>query len=291
MTMTGRKQKGARRAWMGGIGMGRAAGILAASFLAAGVSRAQVAGESEDAAGARAIIDKAVKAHGGADKLSRFKAVSAKWIGKHRIENEHYGDAVRYVTYEMAINEMPVKIRFDFEVENPKGSNFTFARVVNGKKGWQGSDRRNRELNEAEVTHIVDEIYAHWLASVAPLRDLAALKDKGFKFSVFGNVPADGKDAVGVLVLCKGRPDVILFFDKATGLAIKSERRAKDPATNREYTAESIYRDHKPFQGVMWPTNRLDRRDGMDLEENSGRFELSEFQALDELNESTLARP
>jgi hypothetical protein len=286
MTMTRRKQKVARLAWVGGIGMGVAASILAASFLAASSSRAQAAGEGEDAQ-VRAIIDKAIQAHGGADKLSQFKAVSAKWAGKHRIENEHYGDAVRVVTYEMPAD----KIRFDFEVENPKGNNFAFSRVVSGKKGWQGSGRRTRDLNEAEVTQIVDELYAHWLASVVPLQDVMLLKEKGFEFSVFGNVPVGGKDAVGVRVLCQGRPDVLLFFDKATGLVIKSERRAKDPVTNREYTAESSYRDHKAFQGVMWPTIRLDRRDGMDLEENSGRFELSEFQAVGKLEDSSLARP
>ena len=279
MTMIRLKRKVAKLAWVGGIGMG-----LAASILAASVSRAQGAGEGEDAAQARAIIDKAIQAHGGADKLSQFKAVSAKWFGKHRIENEHYGDAVRVVTYEMPAD----RIRFDFEVENPKGNNFAFAKVVSGNKGWQGAGQRTRDLNEAEVTQIVDEIYAHWLASVVPLQDVVLLKHKGFEFSVFGNVPADGKDAVGVRVSCQGRPDIILFFDKETGLVIKSERRAKDLVTNREYTAESIYRDHKAFQGVMWPTTRLDRRDGQDLEENSGRFELSEFQALDKLEESSL---
>src|SRR5262245_4672798 len=180
---------------------------------------------------------------------------------------------------------MPDKIRFDIEVENPKGGTFSFSRVVNGKKGWQGSVRGTRDLKEAEVAQIVDELYAHWLASLVPL------KDKGFELSPLGIVTVDGKDAVGVRVSCKGRPDVNLFFDKQTGLAIKSERRAKDPLTNEEYTAESIYRDHKAFQGVMWPTNRIDRRDGMDLEENSGRFELSEFQALGKLAESSLARP
>jgi hypothetical protein len=286
MNITKRKPKGARLAWVGGIGMGLTASILVASFLGASSSRAQAAGEGEDAQ-ARAIIDKAIQAHGGADKLSQFKAVGAKWVGKHKVENEYYADAVRVVTYEMPDN----KIRFDFEVENPKGSNFAFSRVVSGKKGWQGSGQRARDLKEAEVTQIVDEIYAHWLASVVPLQDLVLLKNSGFAFSVFGNVPADGKDAVGVVVSCQGRPDVILFFDKATGLAIKSERRAKDPATNREYTAESIYRDYKAFQGVMWPTIRLDRRDGEDLEENSGRFELSEFQAVGKLEESSLARP
>lgn len=274
MTMTRLKQKVAMLALVGGIGMG-----AAASFLAASGSRAQAAGEPEDAQ-ARAIIDKAIKAHGGADKLSRFKAVSAKWVGKHKVENMFYWDAVRVVTY-----EMPDKIRFDFEVENPNGGKFAFARVVNGKKGWQGSVRGTRDLKEAEVAQIVDELYAHWLVSVVPL------KEKGFEFSLVGDATVDEKDAVGVRVSCKGRPDVNLFFDKKTGLVIKSERRAKAPVTNEEYTAESIYRDHKEFQGVMWPTNRLDRRDGMDLEENSGRFELSEFKAHDKLDETYLAKP
>lgn len=266
MTMTRLKQR---------VGMG-----LAAIFLAASASLAQAAGEQGDDAETRAVIDKAIEAHGGADKLSAFKAVSAKWAGKHKVENVFYWDAVRVVTY-----QMPDKIRFDYEVTNPNGAKFNFSRVVSGKQGWQGSTRGTRDLPEAQVTQIVDEVYAHWLASVVPL------KDKGFEFSPVGSVTVDGKDAIGVRVLSKGRPDVNLFFDKQTGLVIKSERRAKDPLTNEEYTAESIYRDHKPFAGVMWPTSRLDRRDGMDLEENSGRFELSEFQARDKLEEGFLAKP
>jgi hypothetical protein len=248
-------------------------------YLAPTVSRAQ-AGEKRENAEARAIIDKAIKAHGGADKLSQFKAVSAKWIGKRKIENVAYWDAVYVVTY-----EMPDKIRFDIEVDNPKGGKVAFSRVVNGKKGWQGSVRVTRDLKETEVAQIVDELYAHWLASMVPLND------KAFAFSHAGNVNVDGKDAVGVRVSCKDRPDVNLYFDKKTGLVIKTERRAKDPHTNEEYTAESVYRDHKAFQGVMWPTNRLDRRDGMDLEENSGRFELGEYQAHDKLEEKSLAKP
>lgn len=275
MTTTSPKQTVAVLALVGGIGVG-----LAAGFLAASVSRARAADERGPDAEARAVIDKAVTAHGGADKLSQFKAVSAKWAGKHKVENVFYRDAVRVVTY-----EMPDKIRLDYEVENPKGGTFAFSRVVNGKKGWQGSAKGTRDLKETELAQIVDEFYAHWLASVVPL------KDKGFEFSPAGSVKVDGKEAVGVRVSCKGRPDVNLFFDKKTGLVIKSERRAKDPGTNEEYTAESVYRDHKAFQGVMWPTTRLDRRDGKDLEENSGRFELSEFKAHDKLDEKSLAKP
>src|SRR5262245_5656089 len=130
MTMANPKHKVAMLALVGGIGMG-----LAVGFLAASVSRAQATGESGDAE-ARAIIDKAIRAHGGIDKLSQFKAVSAKWVGKHKVENVFYWDAVRVVTY-----EMPDKVRFDFEVENPKGGKFEFYRVVNGEKGRKGSIR------------------------------------------------------------------------------------------------------------------------------------------------------
>src|SRR5262245_39797993 len=216
MTMTRLKQMVAMLTLVGGIAMGMAASVLVANH-----SRGQAAGEQGEDAETRGIIDKAIKAHGGADKLSQFKAVSAKWVGKHKIENVFYGDAVYVVTY-----EMPDKIRFDIEVENPKGGRFAFFRVVNGKKGWQGSTRGTRDLNEAQVAHIVDGMYAHWLASVVPL------KDKGFEFSPVGSVTVDGKGAIGVRVSCKDRPDVNLFFDKKTCLAIKSERRAKDPVTN-----------------------------------------------------------
>lgn len=271
--MTRLRQIVAMLALVGGTGT-----AVVAIFLAASAPGAHAA-EGEDAE-ARAIIDKAVQAHGGVDKLNQFKAVSAKWIGKRKVENVFYWDAVYVVTC-----EMPDKIRFDIEVENPKGGKFAFFRAVSGKKGWQGSVRGTRDLKEAEVAQIMDEAYAHWLASTVPLTG------KGFEFSTYGNVTVDEKDAAGVRVSYEGRPDVILFFDKKTGLAIKSERRAKDPNTNEEYTAESIYRDHKVFQDVMWPTSRIDRRDGMDLEENSGRFELGEYQARDKLDEQSLAKP
>ena len=116
MTMTRLKRKLTMLALVGGIGMG-----VSASLLAPSVSSAQAAGGREDAE-ARAVIDKAINAHGGADKLSQFKAVRAKWSGKHKVENVFYWDAVRVVTY-----EMPDKIRLDFEVENPKGEDVTLS--------------------------------------------------------------------------------------------------------------------------------------------------------------------
>lgn len=254
---------------------------LAVSFLGTHLSRAQAQASGDDAE-LRAIIDKAIKAHGGAEKLSQFKVVIAKWSGKHKVENVFYWDAVRTVSY-----EMPDKIRLDYEVMNPlNNTTFMFSRVVNGTKGWQGTAARGtRELSEGDVNHIRDEFYAHWVASTIPLLE------KGYTYSPYGNFQVDGQDAVGIGVAFAGRPTINLCFDKKTGLVVKSERRTKDPRTQEEYTAESIYRDHKEFQGVMWPTGRQDRRDGMDLDEKSGLFELSDYRASEKLDEAALAKP
>lgn len=276
MRMTILKQTLAMFALVGGIGMGTGAFLYQA--LAARPAPAQ-AKEPDGPAQARAVIDRAIKAHGGEANLNKFKAVRLKREGKQRREN-FYWDAVSIVTY-----QMPAKLRIDSEVQNPNGGQFSVFWIVNGDKGWQGSGNRVRELNKAQVTQLLDEMYAPWLASLVPLND------KSFAFSLVGPATVDDREAVVVKVSCQGRPDVNLYFDKKAGLLIKSERRAKDAATNQEYTTETYYRDHKAFQGVMWPTKRLDKRDGMELESGAGKYELSDYQALDTLDENLFAKP
>lgn len=41
----------------------------------------------------------------------------------------------------------------------------------------------------------------------------------------------------------------------------------------------------------MFPTTRIDFRDGRDLEENSGRFALSEYKAFEKLDEQFFTKP
>jgi len=228
---------------------------------------------------ARALIAWAVKAHGGTEQLSKFKSYSAKWEGKRKVEN-FYWDSSNVATY-----HLPDKVRIDSEVLNPNGGRFSVYKIANGSKGWQGSGTRVRELKSAEVTQLLDEMYAPWVASLVPL------DDKGFAFAPLGQAIVADKEAIGVRVSHKDRPDVNLYFDKQTGLVVKSERRAKEAGTAEEYTLESIYSGHKAFQGVMWPTQRHDKRDGMDLANGAGRFTMSDYQALDGPNEALFSKP
>lgn len=239
--------------------------------------------ETEDRAVARAAIDRAIKAHGGAENLSKFKAVSAKFTGKRKVENMFFWDSINVLHF-----QAPNKIRIDSEVHNPGGTKFDVYRLVNGNKGWQGAGTRYRELKEPEVAQILDDAYAFWLASLMPFNDK---NDKSFDFATVGEVDVDNKAAFGIRVLRKGQPDVNLYFDKKTNLVVKSERRSKDPQVAQEFTAESFFRDHKEFDGVLWATKRIDKRDGMDLDGDSGKFELSEIRGHDSVDEKLFARP
>ena len=229
---------------------------------------------------ARAVIRKAIAAHGGEANLDKFKKYSMKWEGKRPVENMLW-ESTNVVTY-----EMPDKVRIDFEIANPNGGKLELHRVVNGKNGWQWRlPTQLRDLREPLIAAELDEMYAHWVASLVPL------SAGPFTFDLIGQSTVDDRDAIGIRVSHKNRPDVNLYFDKTSTLLLKSERRTNDPQTNQEYTAESIYRDHKRFEGVSWPTKRLDKKDGKDLDDNAGRFELSDYRPLEKVEAATFARP
>jgi hypothetical protein len=252
-------------------------GCLAGAFLYhVGLAAAQEK-PSDTKSEARALIDKAIKAHGGEANLNKFKAFSVKWEGKRKAENQ-YWNATTVVTF-----QMPERVRYDSDMQNPNGTTITITRVVTGNKGWQGVGTRSRDLPEALVTQTLDEMYAFWVASLVPLRD------KEFDLSFVGENTVEGKEALGALVSRKGRADVILYFDKKSGLLLKSERRAKEGGV--EFTAESFFSDYKAFGGVMWPTKRIDKRDGKDLDEGSGKVEMSDFQAIEKLDEKLFIKP
>ncbi len=101
---------------------------------------------------ARAVIDRAIKAHGGEENLSKFKAVSSKWEGKSKVEN-FYWDSTTSVIY-----QMPDKVRFDSEIRNPNGGKFSRAMAVNGTKGWRGPPTKARDLKDSDVAQILDDL-------------------------------------------------------------------------------------------------------------------------------------
>src|SRR5262245_35874106 len=90
---------------------------------------------------ARGLIEKAIKAHGGAEKLSAVKAVQMKAKGKANVMNMEFP-----FTMEMSIQRPDkVKVAMDLDINN---MNISFTQVYNGKKGWINILGKTQEMDE-----------------------------------------------------------------------------------------------------------------------------------------------
>ena len=90
-------------------------------------------------------------------------------------------------------------------------------------------------------------------------------KKTGYKLSPLGEVKVNDKPAVGVRVSSEGFQDVNLFFDKASGLLVKTETRTIDAQSGDEKTEEKLLSDYKETEGVQRPGKVVVLRDGKKL--------------------------
>jgi outer membrane lipoprotein-sorting protein len=234
------------------------------------------AARADEPARLKAIIDKAIKASGGEAKLARLKGETFKGKGKYY----GMGEGIDY-TGEWSV-QPPGKMRVHIE-STAGGQTFTFLRVLNGDKLWTKiGDEKAEEAGKDETAEAKEEAYAGWVATLLPLRE------KGFMLSSLAEVKVNGKPAVGVQVSHKGHRDVRLFFDKETGLLVKSETTVKDPrGGGQEQTQEAIYSDHKDVDGVKHPMKVVINRDGKKYVD----LEVTEIERKDKIDDSVFAKP
>ncbi len=223
----------------------------------------------------QAVLAKAIKAHGGEANLAKCKASTTKMKGTVNIN----GMSIDMTTEVMA--QIPGQMKMTSEIE-VMGMKFTVLQVFNGDKGWIKLNDKVMELDKDAVAEAREQMHGHWIVSLLPLRD------KAYKLSSAGTAQVDGKEAIGILVTHKDYRDITLFFDKETGLLVKTEGRAKDVQNGgQEYTAETFLSNYKDFGGVQRPTKAKLKRDGKDFAE----LETTDFQVHDKLEDSVFAKP
>jgi hypothetical protein len=78
---------------------------------------------------------------------------------------------------------------------------------------------------------------------------LPLLREKEFTLTALGEGKIDGKPTVGVKVVCKGKPDVTLHFDKDSGLLVRAAYKMKMPGFDKEVAQEIAYTDYREVGG------------------------------------------
>jgi hypothetical protein len=243
--------------------------FLAAGLLVLAADRVRAADD------ATAVLDKAIKAHGGADKLNKDKDKAEVTKSKGTIEA--LGQSIPY-TEETTMQTNRIKSVLELTVS---GQTVTQTTIYNGDKAWVNVVGKTMELEGKTMEEVKEAIY---LARVTRLTDL---KDKVYELSSVGEVKVNGRPAVGVKVASKGHRDVNLFFDKETGLLAKIERQAVDPMTEKEFTEERIVTEYQEKDGVKIPKKAVVNRDGKKFID----VEVLETKTRDKFDDSEFAKP
>jgi hypothetical protein len=228
---------------------------------------------ADDAADARALVEKAIKAQGGQDKLEKFTGHTTKFKGTF------HGMGQKLPMVGEVSTQGNDKIRVDIEVE-AGGMKFRIVNVIAGDKGWNKIGEETMELDKDQIAEAKEQAHAGWVQSLYPL------KDKQFTLATVGEIKVDDRPALGVKVTSKGHRDVDLYFDKETGLLVKSVTQVKDDG-GQEVTEETFPSEYKEVQGTKQPMKFLVKRDGKLYIEG----EASEVQLSEKLDASLFAKP
>jgi hypothetical protein len=210
--------------------------ILCLAFLAVAPAAA------DDAADARAIIDRGIEAAGGKDKLAKFNAQTWK-------EKGTYHGAGQPQPY-TGVYAAQWPDRFRMEIEN------VFTLIVNGDQGWIKTGNQTTELTKDQVASQKGRLYGGWVSSLLPLAD------KEFKLLPLPELEINKRPAEGVRVSRQGSPTVDLYFDKGTGLLARTEQRVQSDEENKEVKQEASYSEYREIEGAKIPMKLAIKRDG-----------------------------
>lgn len=242
-------------------------------FLA--LAAAPAARADDDAKAPKDIIAKAIKAAGAKDD---GKPLNMSWKDTGTVQAG--GMKIDYTAdwYYRG----PDALRLDLNAE-VMGIKIKLTDVVNGDKVWEVLDGKVQEIDGDKKDYLKGEAY---LLRVVGLTQLT--HDKEFKLSTVVGKKVNDKPTAAVLVERADRPVITLYFDKETGLLVKSEMMVKDEFQGwKEVPDEAYYEDYKDIGGMKLFSKIRVVRDGKPFVDSS----LSDVQTPEKLDPKLFEKP
>jgi hypothetical protein len=223
---------------------------------------------------ARALVEKAIKAHGGSEALGRIHADRVKFKGSLVLPG-HTAPFLAETT-----TQLPSKYKYIIEINND-GDKHTIVHVVNGDKIYITLDGRSHQADLAQVAEIRSGLELERAKRLLPL-----LEDKSYQLAVLEELKVNERPAVGIRITGRGRKEMRLYFDKEYGLLIRAENRLDD-GKGKEIRQHFFFGEFKDIGGYKRPTKLRAYRDGRQIME----AELLDAKVLDKVDETEFAKP
>lgn len=227
---------------------------------------------ADDAADAKAIIEKAIKARGGEPVTAMTWKEKGKFTGG--------GFEVPYDS-EWAF-QGPDKYRFVMSGTIGEAK-IAITVVANGEKAWETDGKQVQEITGEKLDYVRSEVYQLWVGSLTPL-----VSEKGFTLATAKGKDVDGKPTVAVKVTRDKHVAITLYFDDKSGLLAKAETTVKDEFQKwKEVPEEVYYSEYKEANGAKVFSKLKVVRDGKTLIEST----LSDAKAPDKLDAKLFEKP
>jgi hypothetical protein len=221
----------------------------------------------------KAILERAIKAHGGADKLAKLKAVKTR--AKGRLEIRGGLDFT-----ETTLAQLPGQLKEVILITNA-GQQTAVTLVFNGKEGWIRTNDQTGDMDPRLVESMQNAAYLRQVARLYPL------KEKVYELAILPPILVSDQPAVGFKVSSKGHKDVNLYFYKETGLLARMDYRTFDLSGMNEVREERTVLAYQEVDGLKTARRLVAYRDGNKFME----AEILEARLLDKIDDDEFRKP
>jgi hypothetical protein len=242
------------------------------SACAAGLWLGAVGGARGDDT-AQGILERAIKAHGGEERLGKVHADKVKLKGVFYVAAKEVP-----FTGETTV-QLPGQFRNVLQLNGDRKA--TILQILNGDSIYVSIDGQPQKVEAAAAAEVRETMQLDRAVHLTPL-----LADKAFTLEALGEVKVGDAAAWGVKASAKGRRDVLLYFDKETNLLVKTEHQLDD-GSGKEVKQEEFYSDFKDVGGCKRAMKVTVRRNGNKIME----AELTEVNLLDKVDDAEFAKP
>jgi hypothetical protein len=228
---------------------------------------------ADEQPGTGAVLDKAIQALGGQDKLSKVKAATWNARGKITIDGKEHP-----FTADFALQGLhQYREEYATELLDRKAKEVA---VLYGDKGYRNIADLSSDLDAQGIADLKRTIYLVIIpATIVPL------KDKSYKLETLAEEKVGDRPAAVIKVTPPDGKDFRLYFDKESGLPVKLVARIV-AVGGGEFTHETTYAGYKDFGGIKKATKITTKRDGAKFMEQ----EITDFQVVNRLDENAFLK-
>lgn len=190
---------------------------------------------------AKAVVRKAIDAHGGSQLLDKYPAAKVRSKGTMTF----LGQMVPFES--TATYQMPDKMK-EVQTVQVAGIKKNVTQLQVGDQVRIMLDGVEMKIEDKDKPKYRQMIYVQNLYRLTPLLD-----DKTCKLSLVEDKTVSDRTAHGVKATAEGRQDVIFYFDKGTNMLVKTQRTGFDQ-TGAEAPMEEVFSVYKDVKGYMYPS-------------------------------------